>query len=99
MEQAIAFSGLPAFFSARWSDNRSMQRNLAESSQARNWRVGTPIEVTGHRAGGQFFADSINIVLEVNTSNPAKPGSYITIHLTGIGPLDNPFGLTARPRP
>jgi uncharacterized protein (TIGR03437 family) len=26
-------------------------------------------------------------------SNPAKAGSYVTVYLTGIGPLGNPVGL------
>jgi uncharacterized protein (TIGR03437 family) len=43
---------------------------------------------------GNNLAVAQNQGYTLNTaSNPAKAGSYVTVYLTGIGPLDNPVGL------
>jgi uncharacterized protein (TIGR03437 family) len=43
---------------------------------------------------GNNLAAAQNADYTLNTaSNPAQAGSYVTVYLTGIGPLDNPVGL------
>jgi hypothetical protein len=39
-----------------------LQFVLPDPSQVRGWRSGSPVQVTGHRAGAQFLVDSIKTV-------------------------------------
>jgi len=39
-----------------------LQLVLPDPSQVRAWRSGSPVQVTGHRAGAQFLVDSIKTV-------------------------------------
>jgi uncharacterized protein (TIGR03437 family) len=48
-----------------------LQLILADPSQVRGWPSGTPVQVTGHRAGAQFLVDSIKIVAPRWPSRPS----------------------------